>query len=37
MFSSQVATCYYHSKIEAFPLSALLKVTTSELAGLSPH
>jgi len=40
--SSQAATCYYHSnsnhsKAEATPLSALLKETTSELAGLSPH
>jgi len=38
--SSQAATCYYqsnHSKVEAIPLSALPKDTTSELAGLSPH
>jgi len=26
-----------HSKVEAIPLSALPKDTTSELAGLSPH
>jgi len=35
---SQAATCYYqsiHSKVEAIPLSALPKDTTSELAGLS--
>jgi len=34
------ATCYYqsnHSKVEAIPLSALPKDTTSILAGLSPH
>jgi len=34
------ATCYYqsnHSKIEAIPLSALTKDTTSKLAGLSSH
>jgi len=39
-FSSNAAICYYqsnHSKIEAIPLSALPKDTTSELAGLSPH
>jgi len=39
-FSSQAATCYYqsnHSKVEVIPLSVLLKDTTSELAGLSPH
>jgi len=40
--SSQAATCYYwyqsnQSKVEAIPLSALPKDTTSELAGLSPH
>jgi len=38
--SNQAATCYYlsnHSKVEAIPLSALPKETTSELAGLSPH
>jgi len=38
--SSQTATCYYqfkHSKVEAIPLSALPKNTTSELAGLFPH
>jgi len=38
--SSQATTCYYqsnHSKVEAFPLSALPKDTTSKLAGLSPH
>jgi len=36
--SSQAATCYYqsnHSKVEAIPISALPKNTTSELAGLS--
>jgi len=36
-FSSQAATCYYryqsnHSKVEAIPLSALPKDTTSELS-----
>jgi len=34
------ANCYYksnRSKLEVIPLSALFKVTTSELAGLSPH
>jgi len=34
------ATCYYksnRSKVEAIPLSALPKDTTSELAGLPPH
>jgi len=39
-FSSQAATCYYqsnHSLVEAIPLSALLKDTTSELTGLPPH
>jgi len=39
-YSSQAATCYYqsnHSKVEAILLSALLKGTTGELAGLSPH
>jgi len=38
--SSLAATCYYQSnqsKVEAIPLSALPKHTTSELAGLSPH
>jgi len=38
--SSQAATCYYHSnhsKVEGIPLSALLKDTTSELAGLASH
>jgi len=38
--SSQAATFYYqsnHSKVEAIPLSALPKETTSEFAGLSPH
>jgi len=38
--SSQAATCYYqfnHSKVEAIPVSALPKDTTSELAGLSPY
>jgi len=38
--SSQATTCYYQSicsKVEAIPLSALPKDTTSELAGLSPH
>jgi len=38
--SSQAVTSYYqtnHSKVEAIPLSALPKDTTSELAGLSPH
>jgi len=38
--SSQAATCYFksnHSKVEAIPLSALLKDTTSELACLYPH
>jgi len=37
---SQAATCCYQSnrsKIEAIPLSALPKDTTSELAGLSSH
>jgi len=37
-FSSQAATCYYQSnlsKVEATPLSALPKDTTSELASLS--
>jgi len=37
-FSRQAATCYYqsnHSKVEAIPLSALPKGTTSKLAGLS--
>jgi len=32
--------CYYqsnHAKVEEIPLSALVKDTTSELAGLSPH
>jgi len=36
--SSQATNCYYqsnHSTVEAIPLSALLKNTTSELAGLS--
>jgi len=28
---------FNHSKVEAIPLSALLKDTSSELAGLSPH
>jgi len=28
---------FNHSKVEAIPLSALLKDTTSELAGLSSH
>jgi len=39
-FSSQTATCYYHSnhsKVEAILLSALPKGTTSELAGLPLH
>jgi len=39
-FLSQAVTCYFqsnHSKVEAIPLSALTKNTTSELAGLSPH
>jgi len=39
-FSSIAVTCYYqsnHSKVEVIPLSALLKDTTSELAGLSSH
>jgi len=38
--SSQAASCYYqsnHLKVEAIPLSAFPKDTTSELAGLSPH
>jgi len=40
--SSQAATCYcqstvVHSKVEAIPLSALPKNTTSKLAGLSSH
>jgi len=38
--SSQAATCYYqsnHSKVEAIPLSALPKDTTSELASLYLH
>jgi len=38
--SNQAATCYYqsnHSKVEAIPLSALPKDTTSELAGLFSH
>jgi len=38
--SSQAATCYYksnHSKVIVILLSALLKDTTSKLAGLSPH
>jgi len=37
--SSQAANCYYqstYSKIEAIPLSTLLKDTTSEPASLSP-
>jgi len=40
LVSSQAVTCYYqsnHSKVEAIPLSALLKDTTSELADLSSH
>jgi len=32
-----VTTNLVHSKVEAIPLSALLRDTTSELAGLSPH
>jgi len=32
-----VTTMSNHSKVEAIPLSALLKDTTSELAGLSPR
>jgi len=39
-FSSQAVTCYYqsnHAKVEAIPLSALPKDTTSELAGLPLH
>jgi len=28
---------FNHSKVEAFPLSALPKDTTSEIADLSPH
>jgi len=32
-----VTTSLNHSKVEAIRLSALLKDTTSELAGLSPH
>jgi len=37
-FSSRPpAIRYSHSKVEAIPLSALPKDTTSELAGLSPH
>jgi len=38
--SSQAATCYYqsnHLKVKAIPLSAFLKDTSSELAGLSLH
>jgi len=36
--SSQAATCYYQfNQVEAIPLSALPKYTTSELASLSPH
>jgi len=38
--SSQTATCYYQSnrsKVDAIPLSALPKDTTSKLASLSPH
>jgi len=35
--SSKVSACYYHSKVEAIPLSALPKDTTGKLAGLSPH
>jgi len=38
--SSRAATYYYqsnHLKIEAIPLNALPKDTTSELAGLSSH
>jgi len=38
--SSQAATCYYqsnYSKVDAIPLSALPKDTTSELADLSSH
>jgi len=38
--SSQAAICYCQSidsKVEAIPLSALPKYTTSELAGLSSH
>jgi len=40
IFKNQAATCYYqsnHSKVEAIPLCALPKDTTSKLAGLSPH
>jgi len=38
--SNQVAVCYYpssHSKVEAIPLSALPKDTTSEHSGVSLH
>jgi len=38
--SSQAATCYYqsnHSMVEAIPVNAWPRDTTSELAGLSPH
>jgi len=38
--SSQAATCYNqsnHSKVEAIPLTALPKDTTSELVGLYSH
>jgi len=38
--SSEAATCYYqsnYSKVEAIPLRALPKDTTSELSGLSLH
>jgi len=37
---SPASSCYYqcnHSKVEAVPLSALPKDTTSELVGLSSH
>jgi len=39
-FSSEAVIGYYHSndtKLEAIPLSALPKDTTSELAGLHSH
>jgi len=38
--SSLATTCYYqsnHTKVEAIPLSALPKDTTSYLAGLPSH
>jgi len=35
--ASEAGTQSNHSKVEAIPLSALPKDTTSELAGLAPH